>query len=112
VVEDMMRLRLKPMDQMYDRHGNVVVDSSTGLPQIVTEEIDILIEEEVAARTIAYIEQMRKYPSISKPPIPLDDSIAKLLRQQEEEKQELIKKEQERKKQQSAEFEKNKHKEK
>ncbi len=109
----MVRLKLKPMDAMYDRHGNVVVDPLTGLPQIVTEEIDILIDDEVAASTIAYIEQVRKYRVSLNPPVPLDDSKARLLQQQqEEEKQNLIKLEQERKKQRSVEFEKNKHKEK
>lgn len=54
-----MKIKLKPMDHMYDRRGRHLFNTITQLPVFVTEEITIDVDDDVAEATLKYIESNR-----------------------------------------------------
>jgi hypothetical protein len=56
----MAKIKLQPMDHMYDRRGRHLMNSITHMPVFVTVETEVEVDDDVAAATLAYIEENRK----------------------------------------------------
>jgi hypothetical protein len=72
----MAKIKLQPMDHMYDRRGRHLMNSITHMPVFVTVETEVEVDDDVAAATLAYIEENRKnFASYLRPVEILPDNI-------------------------------------
>jgi hypothetical protein len=73
----MAKIKLQPMDHMYDRRGRHLMNSITMMPVFVTVESEVEVDDDVAEATLAYIEENRKnFDSYLRPVEILPDNIA------------------------------------
>jgi len=59
----MAKIKLKPMDHMYDRRGRHLMNTITQMPTFVSEDTEVEIDDDVAEAVVKYIEENRKNAS-------------------------------------------------